>query len=274
VCEQSGARLVVAPITDEGDVPFEAIERRLSERTRLVSVAHVSNALGTLLPIQEIVRLAHARGAVVVVDGAQAAPHLPVDVDALGCDFYALSGHKMYGPTGIGVLWGKREHLEAMPPYQGGGDMIRTVAFEKSTWNDLPYKLEAGTPHIAGAVGLGAAADYLSNVGFAALEAHERDLMAYATAAMLEVPGLRMFGTAPGKVAVLSFTLDCAHPHDIGTIVDSEGVAIRTGHHCAQPVMEHFGLPATARASLGMYNTREDIDALVRALHKVRSIFA
>jgi cysteine desulfurase/selenocysteine lyase len=274
LCEQTGARLVWAPIGDDGDVTLEAVERRLSARTRLVSVAHVSNALGTVLPVREIARAAHARGAIVVLDGAQAAPHVRVDVRELGCDFYALSGHKMYGPTGIGVLWGRREHLDAMPPYQGGGDMIRSVTLERSTWNDLPYKFEAGTPHIAGAVGLGAAADYLAAVGWDALEAHERELLEYGHAALREVPGLRLVGTAPRKVAVLGFTLDCAHPHDIGTVVDAEGVAIRTGHHCAQPVMERFGVAATARASLGMYNTREDIDALVRALHKVRDLFA
>jgi len=274
VCEQTGARLVVAPIADDGDVPLGGIESRLSARTRLVSVAHVSNALGTVLPVRAIADLAHARGASVVVDGAQAAPHISVDVEELGCDFYAFSGHKLYGPTGIGVLWGKRDHLEAMPPYQGGGDMIRTVTFAKTTWNDLPYKFEAGTPHIAGAVGLGAAAEYVTSIGHAALAAHEQELLAHGTGALLDVPGLRLVGTAPGRIAVLGFTLDCAHPHDIGTVLDSEGVAIRTGHHCAQPVMERFGIAATARASLGMYNTREDLDALVRALHKVRRMFA
>jgi len=274
VCEATGATLVAVPMSEDGDVALAEIERRISKRTRLVSVAHVSNALGTVLPIREIARLAHAAGAVVAVDGAQAAPHIPIDVETLECDFYALSGHKLYGPTGIGILWGKRDHLAAMPPYQGGGDMIRTVAFEGSTWNDLPYKFEAGTPHIAGAVGLGAAADYVANIGFAALEAHERDLMTYGTDALREVPGLRLVGTAPHKVAILGFVLDCAHPHDIGTILDAEGVAIRTGHHCAQPIMDRLGIAGTARASLGMYNTREDIDALVRGLHAVRRVFA
>jgi cysteine desulfurase/selenocysteine lyase len=271
---RTGARLVVAPIADNGDVPLDEIERRIGPRTRMVAVAHVSNALGTLLPIADVSRLAHAAGAVVLVDGAQAVPHLAVDVAAIGCDFYAFSGHKLYGPTGIGVLWGRAELLDAMTPYQGGGDMIRSVTFEETTYNALPYRLEAGTPNIAGAAGLGAAVDYLSSVGTETVETHERDLLEYGEQALEQVPGLTIIGQAPHKLAVLSFTMDCAHPHDIGTIADMEGVAIRTGHHCAQPVMQRFEVPATARASLGVYNTRADIDALVRALHKAREIFA
>ena len=273
VCEQTGANLVVAELADDGDVPLETIKAKLSDRTKLVAMAHISNALGTVLPIADVAALAHERGAVMVVDGAQSAPHVAVDVQALGCDFYAFSGHKIYGPTGIGVLWGRTELLQAMPPYQGGGDMIRTVSFERTTYADLPAKFEAGTPNIAGAVGLGAAIDYVNGFGFEALEAHEQSLLAYGTEQLQRVPGLNLVGTAPRKVAVLSFTMKNAHPHDIGTIVDSEGIAIRTGHHCAQPVMTRFGVPATARASLGMYNSRRDIDALVKALLGVRKVF-
>lgn len=273
LCEQTGARLVVAPIDDRGDVPLAEIETRLSARTRIVAIAHISNALGTVLPVAEIARLAHDRGAVVVIDGAQAAPHVAIDVQALGVDFYTLSGHKLYGPTGIGVLWGRRELLEAMDPYQGGGDMIRSVTFELTTYNKVPHKFEAGTPNIAGVIGLGAAVDYVSAIGFPALEAAEGELLAYGTEALTSIPGVRLVGTAPHKAAVLSFVMEDVHPHDIGTIVDSEGVAIRTGHHCAQPVMERFGIPATSRASLGMYNDRSDIDALVRALHQVKKVF-
>jgi len=273
VCEHTGAKLVVAEIADDGDVPLDVIASKMSDRTKLVAMAHISNALGTVLPIAEVAKLAHERGAIMVVDGAQAAPHVAVDVQALGCDFYAFSGHKLYGPTGIGVLWGKKEHLDAMPPYQGGGDMIRTVSFEKTTYADLPTRFEAGTPNIAGAVGLGAAIDYVNSFGFDQLEAHEHQLLAYGTEQLQTVPGLTLVGTAPRKMAVLSFTMEHAHPHDIGTIVDMEGVAIRTGHHCAQPVMTRFGVPATARASLGMYNSRGDIDALVEALLAVRKMF-
>ncbi len=273
VCEQTGATLVVAEIADDGDVPLDVIASKMSERTRVVAMAHISNALGTVLPIAKVAELAHARGAVLVVDGAQAVPHVAVDVQALGCDFYAFSGHKLYGPTGIGVLWGKEELLDAMPPYQGGGDMIRTVSFKKTTYAGLPSKFEAGTPNIAGAVGLGAAVDYVSGFGFDQLEAHEQAILAYGTEQLQTVPGLNLIGTAPSKMAVLSFTMDQAHPHDIGTIVDMEGGAIRTGHHCAQPVMTRFKIPATARASLGMYNSRADIDALVQALLQVRKVF-
>lgn len=274
VCEATGAELVVVPITDAGEVRLEDVAARLTERTALVACAHVSNALGTVLPVAEIAALAKEHGALVLLDGAQAAPHMPVNVAELGCDFYAFSGHKLYAPTGVGVLWARRELLEEMPPYQGGGDMIRSVSFEKTTYADVPAKFEAGTPNIAGVVGLGAAIEYLGGQGWEAIRAHERDLLAYGTEVLSEIPGLRLVGTAPEKLGVLSFTLDAAHPHDVGTIVDAEGVAIRTGHHCAQPVMERFGVPATARASLGLYNDRSDLDALGRALHKVRELFA
>jgi len=273
LCQQTGARLVVVPMTDRGEVSREAFEQQLSERTRLVALAHVSNALGTVLPVTELIELAHQRGAVVLLDGAQAMSHVDVDVQALDCDFYTFSGHKLYGPTGIGALYGKERLLEDMPPYHGGGDMIRSVTFEETIYNDLPYKFEAGTPNIAGAIGLGAAIDYFASFEPRAVHAHEDAVLRYATEALESVPGVRLIGTAPAKVSVLSFLMDAAHPHDVGTIVDSEGVAIRTGHHCAQPVMEHFGIAATARASLGMYNTTDDIDALVRALQKVQELF-
>jgi cysteine desulfurase / selenocysteine lyase len=274
VAEQTGAKLVVAPIGDDGDVPLDEVVRRLSDRTVLVAVAHMSNALGTILPIREIVAQAHARGVPVLVDGAQAVPHMPVDMQDLGCDFYAFSGHKVYGPTGAGVLYGRKELLEAMPPYHGGGDMIRSVTFEKTEFAGLPSKFEAGTPDIAGVVGMGAGIQYLADQGLEAVAAHEADLLAYATDAVSRIPGVRLIGTAPRKAGVLSFVMDDAHPHDIGTIVDVEGVAIRTGHHCAQPVMDRFGVPATARASFALYNTRADVDALVRALERVRELFA
>ena len=273
LCQQTGAKLVVVPITDRGEVLLEAFETKLSKRTKIVAFAHVSNALGTVLPASEIIAMAHASGAVTVLDGAQAVSHVEADMQALDCDFYAFSGHKLYGPTGIGVLYGKERLLEEMPPYQGGGDMIRSVTFEETIYNELPYKFEAGTPNIAGAIGLGAAVDYYSSFDLPAVHAYEADVLRYATDALQTVPGLRLIGTAPGKVSALSFLMDAAHPHDIGTIVDAEGVAVRTGHHCAQPVMEHFGVAATARASLGMYNTRADIDALVLALHKVQELF-
>ncbi len=273
LCQQTGAKLVVVPMTDRGEILREHFEQKLSERTRLVAMAHVSNALGTLLPVPELIALAHERGALVLLDGAQAVSHVDVDVRALDCDFYAFSGHKLYGPTGIGVLYGKERLLDGMPPYQGGGDMIRSVTFEETIYNELPYKFEAGTPNIAGAIGLGAAIDYVLSFDAGLVHAHENAVLSYATEALEAIPGLRLVGTAPGKVAALSFLMDSAHPHDIGTIVDSEGVAIRTGHHCAQPVMEHFGIAATARASLGMYNTTEDIDALVGALQKVQELF-
>jgi len=273
LCQQTGAKLVVVPISDRGVVTKEAFEQKLSERTRLVALAHVSNALGTVLPVTDLIELAHQHGALVSLDGAQAISHVEVDVQALDCDFYAFSGHKLYGPTGIGVLYGKERLLDGMPPYQGGGDMIRSVSFDETIYNDLPYKFEAGTPNIAGAIGLGAAIDYFRSFDVQTIHAHEKALLRYATEKFEEVPGVRVIGTAPGKVAVLSFLMDAAHPHDIGTIVDSEGVAIRTGHHCAQPVMERFGIAATARASLGMYNTAGDIDALLAALQKVKELF-
>ena len=274
ICEERGARLRVAPIDDRGALIVGGLERLIGPRTRIVSVAHMSNSLGTVNPVQDIVALAHARGVPVLIDGSQAAYHMPVDVQALGCDFYVATGHKLYGPTGIGVLLGKAALFEAMPPFMGGGDMIRSVTFERSTWNDLPYKFEAGTPNIAGAVGLGAALHYIESVGRDAIAAHERDLLQYGTAMLESIPGVRLIGTAPGKSSILSFVMDGVHPHDIGTIVDREGVAVRTGHHCAQPVMDRFGIPATARASLAMYNTREDLDALGRALEKVREVFS
>ena len=274
ICEERGARLRVAPIDDRGALIVGGLERLIGPRTRIVSIAHMSNSLGTVNPVQDIVALAHARGVPVLIDGSQAAYHMPVDVQALGCDFYVATGHKLYGPTGIGVLLGNADLLEAMPPFMGGGDMIRSVTFERSTWNDLPYKFEAGTPNIAGAVGLGAALHYIESVGRDAIAAHERDLLQYGTAMLESIPGVRLIGTAPGKSSILSFVMNGVHPHDIGTIVDREGVAVRTGHHCAQPVMDRFGIPATARASLAMYNTREDLDALGRALEKVRDVFS
>ncbi len=273
LCEERGAKLRVAPIDDSGALKLDALEGLLGPRTRLLSVTHMSNALGTVNPIASIVKMAHARGVPVLVDGSQAAYHMPVDVRALDCDFYVATGHKLYGPTGIGVLYGRLSLLEEMPPFLGGGDMIRSVTFEKSTWNDLPYKFEAGTPDIAGAIGLGAALDYITGVGFDAITAHERDLLAYGTAALQDLPGVRLIGTAPEKASILSFVVEGVHPHDIGTIVDQEGVAIRTGHHCAQPVMERFRVPATARASLAMYNTRQDLDTLVHALRRVQAVF-
>ncbi len=273
LCEVTGARLRVAPITEDGELLVEDVERLLNARTRLVAMTHLSNALGTITPAREIIRLAHERGIPVLLDGAQAVAHLKVDVQELECDFYAFSGHKLYGPTGIGVLYGKAEWLDAMPPYQGGGDMISSVTFEKTTYNRLPYKFEAGTPHIAGAIGLGAAIEYVTALGLEAIAAHERDLLIYATEAVSSIPGLRVIGTARQKASILSFTLDGVHPHDIGTILDHEGIAIRAGHHCAQPVMERFGVPATARVSFALYNTREEVDALVAALQKVREVF-
>ena len=273
LCDEKGAKLCVLPIDRTGEVRVEELDRLLTPRTKIVSVAHVSNALGTLLPIRRIVEVAHARGVPVLVDGAQAVPRLAVDVRGLGCDFYAFSAHKMYGPTGIGVLYGRADLLEEMPPYQGGGDMISSVSFEKTTWNVLPYKFEAGTPDIAGAIGLGAAVDYLTKVGIAGVTAHEENLLDHATRSLSALPGLTVVGTAPEKIGVLSFTLDGIHPHDVGTVLDQEGIAIRTGHHCAQPVMEFFGIPATARASLALYNTRTEIDALTEGIQKVQRMF-
>jgi cysteine desulfurase/selenocysteine lyase len=274
VCEEREARLAVAPIDDSGELLLDQFERKLSERTRIVSISHMSNALGTVNPIARIVQLAHQRGIPVLVDGSQAAYHMPVDVRALGVDFYAATGHKLYGPTGIGVLYGREALLEAMPPFLGGGDMISSVTFERSTWNTLPAKFEAGTPHIGGAVGLGVALDYITGIGLPSIAAHERELLAHGTRVLESVPGVRLIGTARDKASILSFVMDNVHPHDIGTIIDREGIAIRTGHHCAQPVMDRFGIPATARASLAMYNTREELDALGAALRKVHEVFA
>jgi cysteine desulfurase/selenocysteine lyase len=274
LCEQTGAVLKVVPITDDGELVDAEFERLLNRRTRLLGVVQVSNALGTVNPVARMIKAAHAQDVPVLVDGAQAVAHLPVDVRALDADFYAFSSHKIFGPTGLGVLYAKRKLLEDMPPYQGGGDMILTVSFEKSSWNTLPYKFEAGTPHIAGAIGLGVALDYVESVGLPGIAAHEHALLAYATDAVHAVKGLRLIGTARDKAGILSFVMDGVHPHDIGTIVDAEGVAIRTGHHCAMPVMERFGVPATARASFALYNTRADVDALVRALHHVNRLFA
>jgi len=274
LCEEKKARLRIIPMTDAGELDLDAYEKLLSDRTRMVSVVHVSNALGTINPVEEIVRIAHQRGIPVLVDGAQAVAHTKVDVQALGCDFYTLSGHKMLGPTGIGVLYGRSSLLEAMPPYQSGGDMIRSVTFERTLYNTLPYKFEAGTPNIAGAIALGAAIGYLTNAGLDRIAAHEHELLEYGTAALSQIPGVRLIGTARQKAGILSFVVDGVHPHDVGTILDREGVAIRTGHHCCQPLMNRLGVAATARASLALYNTREEIDALTAGLSKVGEVFA
>ncbi len=273
VCEQTGAELIVAPIDDHGQLRMDEFERLLGPRTRLVAAVHVSNALGTINPVEDIVKLAHSRNVPVLLDGAQALPHGRVDVRALGCDFYAFSGHKMYGPTGIGALYGREQLLEEMPPWQGGGDMIRMVRFDRTEYNDLPWKFEAGTPNISGAVGLGAAVDYLESVGMDAIAAREAELLEYATQSLLQVPGLRLIGTAEHKASLVSFVLDGVHPHDIGTIVDHDGIAVRTGHHCAMPVMEFFGIPATARASFALYNTEDEIDRLAESLSRAREVF-
>lgn len=274
LCNEKGAKLRAAPIDDNGDLLLDEFAQMLNPRTKMVAVTHVSNALGTINPVRKIIELAHQRGVPVLVDGAQAVPHIKVDVQALDADFYAFSGHKIYGPTGIGVLYGKAALLNAMPPYQGGGDMIASVTFEKSTYNKVPYKFEAGTPDIAGAIGLGAALRYVESIGLDRIAAHEHDLLEYATQAILPIPGLRIVGTAKEKAGVLSFVFETVHPHDIGTILDQEGIAIRTGHHCSQPVMQRFNIPATARASFALYNTREEVDALVHGIEKVREVFA
>ena len=273
LCEEKGAMLRVAPINDRGELLLEEFEKLLNERTRLVAVAHVSNALGTINPIRKIIEMARRRNVPVLVDGAQAAPHLKVDVQALDCDFYTFSGHKMFGPTGIGVLYGKAQWLEAMPPYQGGGDMISSVTFEKTIYNTLPYKFEAGTPNIAATIGLGAAIDYLNQVGLDNVGAYEHELLGYGTEALRQIPGVRLIGTAREKASVLSFVIDGIHPHDAGTVLDCEGIAVRTGHHCAQPVMQRFGVAATTRASLAFYNTREELDALAAGIRKVQEMF-
>jgi cysteine desulfurase/selenocysteine lyase len=271
--DEKGVVLKVAPVSDDGELIMPAFDALLGERTRLVAVAHMSNVLGTVLPVAEITRKAHAVGAKVLLDGCQAVTHIPVDMQALGCDFYVFSGHKLYGPSGIGVLYGREELLDAMPPFMGGGDMISSVTFEKSTWAKLPHKFEAGTPAIAQAIGLGAAIDYVTSIGLDAIGAHEAELLNYATQQLSSVDGLRIVGTAPDKASVVSFTLDYAHPHDIATIIDRAGVAVRAGHHCAQPLMERMDVPATVRASIGLYNRRSDIDALVGALGEVQELF-
>jgi cysteine desulfurase/selenocysteine lyase len=274
LCEEKGAHLRVAPIDDRGELLLDEFARLIGPRTKLVAVTQVSNALGTVTPLREMIELAHRQGVPVLVDGAQAVPHFAVDVQALDCDFYAFSGHKVYAPTGIGVLYAKRALLEAMPPYQGGGDMISSVTFEKTTWNDLPFKFEAGTPDIAGAIALGAALQYIGKLGIDNIAAHEHDLLTYATEKVGALPGVRLIGTARERAGVLSFVMEGVHPHDLGTILDREGIAIRTGHHCAQPVMDRFKIPATARASFAVYNTRKDVDALVEGLRKAHEVFA
>ncbi len=273
LCEQTGAALLVTPINDRGEIDTETLYRQLDDNVCLLAIAHVSNALGSILPLKDIIAKAHAADVPVLVDGAQAVPHMPIDVSDLDCDFYAFSGHKMFGPTGIGVLFGKESLLEAMPPYQGGGDMILEVRFDGTTYNELPYKFEAGTPNISGAIGLGAAASYLGSMGMAKIAEHESKLLAYLTSELQKIDGIRLIGTAAQKASVQSFLLDDIHPHDLGTILDQQGVAIRTGHHCAMPVMEYFGIPGTARASLGMYNNHEDVDRLTAALLKAKEIF-
>jgi cysteine desulfurase/selenocysteine lyase len=274
LCEEKQAHLRVAPIDDRGELRMDEFEKLIGLRTKLVAVTHVSNALGTVNPLREMIEMAHRKRVPVLVDGAQAVPHFAVDVQALDCDFYAFSGHKVYGPTGIGVLYGKRALLESMPPYQGGGDMISSVTFEKTTYNVLPFKFEAGTPDIAGAIALGAAIEYIGGLGMDKVAAHEQELLAYATEAVSSVQGVRLIGTASERAGALSFVLEGVHPHDLGTILDREGIAIRTGHHCAQPVMERFGIPATARASFAVYNTKEEVDALVEGIKAAREVFA
>ena len=273
LCQEKGASLKVIPINDDGELLLDEYEKLLSPRTKLVSVVHISNSLGTINPMEQIIEMAHARGVPVLVDGAQSAPHMPIDVQKMDCDFFVFSGHKVYGPTGIGALYGKTDLLESMPPYQGGGDMIKSVSFEKTSYNDLPYKFEAGTPNIAGVIGLGAAIDYLNGLGMDITRAHEDSLLEYGTERLSNISRVRLIGTAANKASILSFVMDGVHPHDIGTILDSEGIAIRAGHHCTQPLMERFGIPATARASLAFYNTEEEIDLLVRGIDKVIEVF-
>jgi cysteine desulfurase/selenocysteine lyase len=273
LCREKGGRLRYIPINSDGEIVLEEYERLLNTQTRLVAVTHVSNVMGTINPLREIIRMAHGKNIPVLVDGAQAVQHMSVDVQDLDCDFYVFSGHKMYGPTGTGVLYGKESLLEDMPPYQGGGDMIRSVTFEKTIYSRPPHRFEAGTPNIAGCIGLGAAMDYLRSLGLENIAAHEMELTSYATRRLLSLNALRLFGTAKEKTGVLSFTLGDIHPHDIGTILDQEGIAIRTGQHCAQPVMDFFGIPATARISLGLYNTKDEIDAAIEALEKAQEVF-
>ncbi len=273
LCEEKDATLRVIPMNDRGELILEEYEKLLGPRTRLVAVGHVSNALGTINPVRAIIDMAHRVGALALIDGAQAAPHMKIDVGLLDADFYTFSGHKVFGPTGIGVLYGKAKLLDAMPPYQGGGDMIRTVTFEKTTYNEVPYKFEAGTPNIAGGIGMGAALDYVTNLGLDRIAAYEHELLVYGTQLLSRIPGLRMIGTAREKAAVLSFVIDGIHPHDIGTVLDRMGIAVRTGHHCAQPVMDWFRIPATTRASLAFYNTTRELDALADGLRKVKEVF-
>ena len=273
LCEEKDATLRVIPMNDRGELILEEYEKLLGPRTRLVAVGHVSNALGTINPVRTIIDMAHRVGALALIDGAQAAPHMKIDVGLLDADFYTFSGHKVFGPTGIGVLYGKAKLLDAMPPYQGGGDMIRTVTFEKTTYNEVPYKFEAGTPNIAGGIGMGAALDYVTNLGLDRIAAYEHELLVYGTQLLSRIPGLRMIGTAREKAAVLSFVIDGIHPHDIGTVLDRMGIAVRTGHHCAQPVMDWFRIPATTRASLAFYNTTSELDALADGLRKVKEVF-
>jgi cysteine desulfurase/selenocysteine lyase len=274
LCQEKGAHLRVIPISDAGELLIDEYEKLLTPRTKLVAITHVSNVLGTVNPIEQIVEIAHNRGVPVLVDGAQAVPHMAVDVQKLGCDFYVFSGHKIYGPTGIGVLYGKSELLEAMPPYQLGSEMIKSVTFEHTIYNDLPFKFEPGTPHIAGVIGMGAAIDYMNGIGMDRIDAYEHDLLEYGMECLSGIDGVQLIGTAPGKSSVMSFVMDSAHPHDIGTILDTEGVAVRTGHHCAQPLMHRFGVPATARASLSFYNTKDEIDLLVKAIDRVIEVFS
>ena len=274
LCEEKGARLRVIPINDDGELLLDEYESLLGPRTKFVSVVHQSNALGTINPVEQIIELAHARGIPVLLDGAQSAAHVPIDVQKLGCDFYAFSGHKLYGPTGVGVLYGRAELLDAMPPYQGGGEMIRSVTFEKTLYNVLPAKFEAGTQNIAGSVGLGAAIDYVNRVGMENIAAYERDLLTYGTERLSEIELVQLIGTARHKGSILSFVMENAHPHDVGTILDAEGIAVRTGHHCAQPLMDRYGVPATIRASLAFYNTKEEIDTLVKGIDRVIEVFS
>lgn len=273
IAEQTGAVLKVVPISDDGALDMNAYADLMSDKTKMVAITHVSNALGTITPVEEIIRIAHERGVPVLLDGCQAAPHMALDMQALDVDFYVFSGHKIYGPSGIGVLYGKSELLEAMPPYHGGGEMIDVVTFEKTTYADLPFKFEAGTPHISGIIGMGAGIEYINGLGLDNIAAHEHDLLEYGTAKLSEINSLKMIGTAPEKAAILSFVLETVHPHDVGTILDREGIAVRTGHHCAQPVMDRYDIAATIRASIGMYNTRKEIDVLVAGLGRVQEIF-
>ena len=274
LCQERGAHLKVIPINDQGELLMDEYEKLLSPRTKLVSIVHQSNALGTVNPVKQVIQVAHSRGVPVLLDGAQSVQHVPIDVRELGCDFFAFSGHKLYGPTGIGVLYGRAEMLDSMSPYQGGGEMIKSVTFERTIYNDLPHKFEAGTPDIAGAIGLGAAIDYVSNLGMANIQAYEHELLKYGTECLSSIEGLRIIGTAREKAGVLSFVMEGIHPHDIGTILDTEGIAVRTGHHCAQPIMDRFEVPATARASLGLYNTKEEIDALVKGIDRAIEVFS